>query len=314
MTNSSRDKRFKILVCIDLSSDSARGLRYAVRFGSGTDADVTLLHIRKTDKGLRTGGLQMQLAHQNLLEWGLELPGQKVLKDARDFLIEMGVLQRDWLARTIHKDVIGDALGDNMVEYSSKDGRKITMKMKVASSVTKGILEECEQGTYDVAIVNAAEVGKDGETSGIAVSKAISLATEISCPIIFARTLEKGHAHLLCVTGSAASIEAAKKDAVIAARCFCPVFLYSIAEKEDELEKANNAISEAKLAIEEMALAVAGAKVEVGDPVAKILEEGRNYSLIVLSASEKVGLRRLFTSSVASKVLEKAHNSVMIVR
>ena len=314
MTNSSKDRRFKILVCIDLSSETFRGLRYAVRLGSGTDADVTLLNVRKSDRGLRAGGLQMHLAHQNLLEWGLDLPGQRALKEARDFLIEMGFLQRDWLARTIHKDVIGDELGDNMVEYSSKDGRKITLKMKVASSVTKGILEECEQVEYDITIVNAAEVGKDGETSGIEASAAQTLAREIAGTIIFARAFEESHAHLLCVTESSASIEAAKKDAVIASRCFCPVFLYSIAENEDRLEDAKHAVAMAKSAIEQMDLAIAGEKVEVGDPVSKIIEEGRGYSLIVLSASEKVGLRRLFGTSFASKVLEKAHNSVMIVR
>jgi nucleotide-binding universal stress UspA family protein len=314
LTNSSKDRRFKILVCIDLLSESFRGLRYAVRLGSGPDADVTLLYVRKSDKGLRTGGLQMQLAHQNLLEWGLDLPGQKALKDARDFLIEMGFLQRDWLARTIHKDVIGDELGDNMVEYSSKDGRKITLKMKVASSVTKGILEECVQEAYDITVVNASEVGKDGETSGIEASAAHTLACEIGGPIIFARALEESHAHLLCVTESPSSIEAARKDAKIASRCFCPIFLYSVAENETRLENANNAVAMAKSAIEELGLAIAGEKVEVGDPISKILEEGRSYSLIVLSASEKVGLKRLFASSVASKVLGKSKNSVMIVR
>ena len=101
---------------------------------------------------------------------------------------------------------------------------------------------------------------------------------------------------------------------MIASRCFCPVFLYSIAENEDRLEDAKNAVAMAKSAIEEMDLAIAGEKVDVGDPAAKIIEEGKSYSLIVLSASGKVGLKRLFGTSVSSKVLEKAHNSVMIVR
>ena len=52
MTKLNDDKRFRILVCIDLSRESFRGLRYAVRLGSAKDADVTLLHVRKSDKGM----------------------------------------------------------------------------------------------------------------------------------------------------------------------------------------------------------------------------------------------------------------------
>ena len=82
----------------------------------------------------------------------------------------------------------------------------------------------------------------------------------------------------------------------------------------DDFELFDRGVRQEILSFEEMDLAIAGEKVEVGDPVSKIIEEGRSYSLIVLSASKKVGLKRLFGTSVASKVLEKAHNSVMIVR
>ena len=95
----------------------------------------------------------------------------------------------------------------------------------------------------------------------------------------------------------------------------CPVFLYSVASDERELDKANRAIARAKQAIEDIGIIVSGAKVEIGDPVEKIVEEGKNYSVIVLAAPTKQkGWRRLFTVSVANKVLTKAHNSVMIAR
>ena len=68
-------------------------------------------------------------------------------------------------------------------------------------------------------------------------------------------------------------------------------------------------------AIEEAGIQVSGAKVEIGDPVEKIVAEGKNYSVIVLSApTKKKGWRRIFAVSVANKVLENAHNSVMIAR
>lgn len=140
------------------------------------------------------------------------------------------------------------------------------------------------------------------------------MATEHRGTVIVARELEEAHGHLICVNGSAMSLEAAKKDAEIASRCFCPIHLFAVAKDETFLDVAKNAIAEAKAAIEEKGLVVFGEKTAIGDPVERIVEEGRNYSLIVLSGAEPIGFRRFFQSSVAYKVLEQAHNSVMICR
>ena len=51
-----QEKRFRILVCIDGSEESYRGLRYAARLGGGVDADICLLYVRPVDQGLRSGG------------------------------------------------------------------------------------------------------------------------------------------------------------------------------------------------------------------------------------------------------------------
>ena len=307
-------KRFRILVCIDRSEESYRGLRYAVRIGSGTDADITLLYVRSVDKGLRSGGLQIRMARENMLDWGLELPGTKALKKGRDLLIEMGFMEEEWGGRTIHMDVQGDPLGDNMIEYASGNGRKITLKLMVSPTVDRGILDECEMGNYNVAILSAGSTDDDDESSMFNQSIARTVATEHRGTVIIARELEEAHGHLICVNGSPMSLEAAKKDAEIASRCFCPIHLFSVASDESGLENAKAAVAEAKAAIEEKGLVVFGEKTAVGDPVREIVEEGRNYSLIVLSGSEKVGFRRFFQSSVAYKVLEQAHNSVMICR
>ena len=65
------ESRFRILVCIDGSDESYRGLRYAARLGGGVDADICLLYVRPVDQELRSGGLQVRVVRENLLEWGL---------------------------------------------------------------------------------------------------------------------------------------------------------------------------------------------------------------------------------------------------
>lgn len=307
-------KRFKILVCIDRTEDSFRGLRYAVRIGSGLDADITLLYVRAVDKGLSTGGLDIRMVRENLLEWGLELPGKKALKKARDMLIEMDFLKADWREKTVHTDVKGDPLGDNLIEYTSEDGRKITLKLMVSPAVDLGILDECQVGDYDITIVSGTEDPSMDEDSRFGQSVAQTVATEAKGTVLFARELEENHGHLLCVQNSDSSMEAVRKDAIIASRCFCPIYLFSVAETDEDMLEANAAINRARGVIEEMGLAVAGEKTAIGDPIEKIVEEGKSYSIIVVAASEKVGFHRFFRSNSAFNVLEKAYNSVMIVR
>lgn len=314
MSEEENKKRFKILVCIDRTEDSYRGLRYAVRIGSGLDADITLLYVRSVDKGLRTGGLDIRMVRENLLEWGLELPGKKSLKKARDMLIEMDFLSDDWREKTVHTDVKGDPLGDNLIEYTSDEGRKITLKLMVSPAVDLGILDECQMGDYDITIVSGSEDPELDEDARFGISAAQTVATEAKGTVLFARELEENHGHLMCVQNSEASLEAVRKDALIASRCFCPIYLFSVAEDETETENAKAAIAGAKAVIEEMGLAVSGEKIAVGDSVDCIVEEGKNYSIIVVAASEKAGFHRFFRSNTAFKVLENAYNSVMIVR
>lgn len=315
MNDEPEEKRFRILVCIDRVEESFRGLRYAVRIGSGNDADITLLFVRPVDKGLSSGGLQVRAARENLLDWGLELPGTKALKKSRDVLVEMGFMEKDWRSKNVHTDVQGDPLGDNLTEYTNEDGRKITLKLMVAPTVDSGILDECEIGNYDLVIVSANHSRGEGDAAtrfGQSVAKTV--ATEHKGTVIVVRKMEENHGHLICVDDTQLSIEAARKDAMIASRCFCPIYLFSVARDESEMERAEKAIAAAKAAIEESGASVFGEKIAVGDPVEKIVEEGLNYSLIVVSASEKVGLRRFFQTSVAYEVLSKAENSVMIAR
>ncbi len=308
-------RRYQILVCIDGSVESYSGLRYAVRVGSDHSADLTLLYVRPVDQGLRSGGLQMRLARENMLKWGVQLPGTKALKKGRDMLVEMGFMENDWKEQVVHTDVSGDPLGDNTTVYMNDEGAKISLKLLVSPSVERGIMDECEIGGYDLVIISMTETAEAREHAGyISPATTMSVATHHKGTVLVARELEEDHGHFMCVDINEKSTRAAVKDAQIAARCHCPVYLYSVAAKEDELEMAQGVVARAKAAIEAEGLSIAGEQVAVGDPVTSIIEEGGKYSLIVLADSSVRGLRRFFQTSVAYEVLSKAKNSVMIVR
>jgi len=88
----------------------------------------------------------------------------------------------------------------------------------------------------------------------------------------------------------------------------------SVAPDEESRADAEKAANTAADVIRETGIDVLETIVKVGDPVEQIVETGQDYSLIVMSDSGTNRLKRLFLGSVSSKVLEKAKNSVLVIR
>ena len=310
-----RKRRFRVLACVDGSDESYRGLRYAAAVGHAEDADVILLYVRPVDQGMRTGGLQVRVARENMLNWGLELPGLQYLKKGRDQLIELGEMAPTWGERYTHTDVDGDPLGDNKIEYRSETGKSIVLKLKVAPSVAAGILDQYELGPYNLIIIGAS--GKSGGIAKALWDPAIAekVAMHAPCSVLVARDLRRGHGHLVCTDGSEQALEMARKSARMVHRTeYKNISVMSVALDDDSRPEAQRYVDEAVAVIEEADLEVRNAFVRVGNPVEQIIEAGEDYSLILVGESGKTGLKRFFMGSVAFKVLEYANKSVMVVR
>ncbi len=310
----SREDRFRILVCIDGSDESYQSLRYAAKMGGGVDADIVLLYVRPLDQGLRSGGLQVRVARENMLDWGLELPGIKYLKKGYDVLLEMGVASEDWEQTSYHSSVEGDPLGDNKIEYINKDGKVIVLKLKVASDIATGIIEQWELGPYDIIIL-----GSSGRWRGIAKkfwdpAVAEKVAIHAPCSVLVARELDVGHGHLICTDGSEKAMDTVRKDAYLASRCDCPVSLISVALDVESEPEARANVEAARKELEAMDIEVENVITKVGNPVEEIVEVGPDYSVIVVSDTGKSGIKRFFMGSVAFKILQEAFTSVMVVR
>lgn len=308
------EHRFRICVCIDGSDESYRGLSYAAKLGGGVDADIVLLYVRPIDQGLRSGGLQVDVARSNLLDWGIELPGIKYLKKGRDLLVEKGILGEDWEEQHFHSDVSGTTLGDNKIDYISKNGNKVVLKLKVATDIASGVLDQWEIGKYDLIIVGASSRWKSGFKSFWDPAVAEKIVVHAPCSVLIARDLEAGKGHLICTDGSEAAMHTVRSDAYLASRCECPISIISVSHDVEGEDEAKENVEAARAELKSMGIDVADAMTRVGNPVEEIIEAGPDYSLIVLADSGKSGLERFFMGSVAFKVMQTAHNSVMIVR
>lgn len=307
---------YRVLVCIDGSDESYQALEYSAKMVHPLEADIVLLYVRPIDQGLRTGGLQISVARQNMLDWGLELPGIRYLKMGRDKLIEWGEMTDDWDYHRAHVDVAGDPLGDNKIEYVTRSGREVVLKLKVASGIAIGILEQTEIAHYDLIVLGASERWHSTSFNPFRdPAVAEKVAVHAPCSVLVARELHRsGHGHLVCTDGSTRADAMMQKEGELAMKCGFPLSVISVARDEEELDSAKEFVTSARNKLTEMGVTVEKNYTPVGDPVREIVEAGKNYSLIALADTGRTGLKKFFMGSVAFQVMEHAENSVLVVR
>ena len=213
-----RKERYRVLVCIDGSDESYRGLAYAAQAASNKNSDIVLLYVRPIDQGLRSGGLQVRVARENMLSWGLELPGIKFLKKGLEQLISDDELSADWDEKITHSDIEGDPLGDNKIEYTNEVGHTIVLKLKTAATIASGILDQYELGPYDLIILG--DSGSWGGWTKALWDPAVAekVAMHAPCSVLVARELKRGRGHLLCTDGSDRAMRMIKRSAIISLR------------------------------------------------------------------------------------------------
>jgi nucleotide-binding universal stress UspA family protein len=309
-----RKTRFRVLACVDGSDSSYDGLRFAAQIGKADECDIVLLNVRPFDQGLRTGGLQVSLARENLLNWGLELPGVEQLKKGFDLLLEYGHSVQEWDRQHAHSERWGDPVGDSKIEYRSEKSKRIVLKLKVAPDVAAGILDQYELGPYNLVIIGRPSRWQGEMTSLFNAGITQKVAMLSFCSILVTRKYKRGHGFLICTDGSAQSRLAAKRASVLAHICGESITVLSVTKSEGGVEKAERLVERTKLIIEGHGIPVVRTLVRVGDPVETIIEEGKDHSLIVVSDSGKKRLKRFLVGSVAFNVMGHAQNSVLNVR
>ena len=310
-----RKNRFRILVCVDGSDESYRGLRYAAHLGQRDDADIILLYVRPVDQGMRTGGLQVRVARENMLSWGLELPGIKYLNKGRDLLFEGSEIADEWGEKITHTDVVGDPLGDNKVEYTNVSGKSVVLKLKVAPTIASGILDQYELGPYNLIIIGTS--GSWGGWAKALLDPAVAekVVVHAPCTVLVTRELErKETGYLLCTDGSERSMEMVSKIGDYVTRTHSNISVMSVALDVESEPEAQDYVDKAVELLRSLDINPTNCFTRVGNPVDEIIDAGKKHSIIALGDTGKTGLKRFFLGSVAFKVMEHADNSVMIVR
>ncbi|BCS88951.1 universal stress protein [Pseudodesulfovibrio sediminis] len=307
------DERLRILICIGGGPEAYAGLRYAARLSHKNCADIGLLYVRPEDRGLTSGGMDVRVARENVLDWGLELPGMMHLKKARDILVELGEItpetNRDWK----HLQISGDPVGEYIREYENPCGGSISLRLRTATDVTSVVIDEADRCEAHMIIVGASPEPMGGLKKLISPKPlALKIAAHSKQSVLVARHLEPGRGHLVCVDGSERSTTMLHKAIHYAHACGCDVSILSVAEDASQVQSAQQAADFAVAQFKADGITPVESFVETGDPVESIITVGYDYSLIVMAESEKPWFAKGF--SVVHEVVEKARNSVMIVK
>ncbi len=309
-----RHNRFRILVCLNGTDAAYEGVKLAADIGRNEECDIILLYVRRIDQGLNTGGLQIRVARQNMLDWGLDLPGLEYLKRGLDLLIEQGHMQEDWKTMSAHTDVFGDPLGDNKVEYRSPTGRSIVLKLKIAVDVSSGILDQYELGPYNLIITGPPKRWRSEFSSYRDPSTVQKVSMLAPCSVLTKRESPDRRGYLICVDGSDHALTSMQQAAVLANHCNEPITIISVARQKDDLSTVEEQLVQARERLENMGLKVAGTLAPVGDPVRSVIEAGRQFNMITVADSGKSRLKRFVVGSVAFNIMGGADTSVLNVR
>jgi len=309
-----RRNRFRILACIDGSDEALVTVRFAARLAQGDECDIIVLFVRPIDQGLHSGGLQVRLARQNMMDAGFELPGVKNLKRALEVLKEEGIDAEAWPRETAHQDAWGDAAGDTKVEYQSPEGRNVVLKLKTAPDVANGILDQYELGPYNLMILGQPSKWRGEIKAFFDAGIVQTVATMAPCSVLVARQSLDRKGFFICTDGTSRSMQAVRRASVLAHMTDEPITLFSAADSEAGRGAAEEAVANAKALLKAMKIAVAETKVAVGEPVEEIVERGSLFKVIVVTDEGRSRLQRLWKGSIATDVVRRARTSVLDVR
>jgi nucleotide-binding universal stress UspA family protein len=309
-----RRNRFRILACIDGREESYITVRWAARIAQRDECDVIVLFVRAIDQGLHSGGLQVRLARQNMIDAGFELPGVSHLKKALDVLAEEGIDCQSWQKQGEAQQAWGDPAGDTKVEFRHENGRSVVLKLKTAPDDASGILDQYELGPYNLIILGEPSRWRGEVRAFFSAGVVQTVSTMAPCSVLVARNSLSQKGVFIHVDGTARSLQAVRRTAVLAHEMGEEITLFGCAHSEDERDEVERHVNEARDLLNAMKLTVAHAKVAVGDPAREIVEAGSLYKVIAVTDEGYARLKRVFKRSLAGEVIKRARTSVLDVR
>ncbi|MFQ6117187.1 MAG: universal stress protein, partial [Candidatus Bipolaricaulia bacterium] len=197
----------KILVPIAYFAACRRALELAGRLAKIFQADLTVLHVHQPR--LRGSPIGIGAMREKLAEWGLETGPFKLLRQAEDSLIELGVVKLDEQINPVQKHAL-KALTKGLYEVHLLGPHEENIRFRLREGdPVREILKEAKEGDHDLIITGTRDY--KGFKKFLVGSIAEEVAFHAPCSILVAKNLQPYQGILVGTDGSPPAREAVRQ-------------------------------------------------------------------------------------------------------
>ncbi len=190
------------------------------------------------------------------------------------------------------------------------EGIKVETK-SVVGDPAREILNEIDEGNYDFAVVGTS--GATGIQRAILGSVSGKVAEYSKIPVLIVKKKTDIKNILVCTDGSKLAECAVKIGAYVAKNLNAKLTVMSVAREEELKEIAEKNVENGVKIAEEYGIS-AEKLIKVGSVRDTIIEESKNYDLVLLGSRGLSKLQRLLMGHVSLAVVAHAETNVFIVR
>jgi nucleotide-binding universal stress UspA family protein len=289
-------------MCIGGVEASAETIRFGGRIARAFAADISLLYVQpRVPHAVRQ---EIRMASEKLSEWAIELPSVKILRAACDILAEEGILRSPAAAEQIRPEVLKPGIrGAYELLLAGTEGRNVHLRIREGDIVSE-VNKEIESSENDLVILGASR-------RRAILHKLVQFIE--SSVLIVKEPRDTVYEFLLCTDSSPAARKAELFAAKLARFLNHRVLVLSVAKfKSREHVAMEGAERTARfLARAGVAHSVA---VKTGNVVDEIVCLARQDTVVVMGASRQSEIRKFLFGSKSTRVIERVHCPVLIVK
>jgi nucleotide-binding universal stress UspA family protein len=292
----------KIMICMGGEIFSGGTIRFGGRIARAFQADVSVLYVENSVSYFLRH--EVQLSRQKLSEWSIEMPAMRLLKMAREVLLEMGLIRvlDSGEVETRH-DMKSDVLGAYEWHGYGPRGENVRFRVR-EGEIVDNIKAEVESGGYDLVVVGASRKRR-------LVHKILQFVdTSI---LVVKNPQDREYGFLLCTDGS----EGARKAELFAAKAArllnAHLTVLSVVDTPGQQHHAMEAVERCARFLSRGRVSY-DTIVREGEVEKVILAEARPEQVIVLGASRGSEWKKFLMGSTPIRISQNGQSPVMIVK
>lgn len=291
----------KFVICVGGVEPSVETIRFGGRIAKAFEADVSLLYVQpKVPHAVRQ---EMRLTREKLSEWEIELPGVKVLRAARQILLEEGLVKTGPTGEIVQRHALKPGIrGAYELHVYGIHGENIRLRLREGDIITE-INKEVESDQHDLVIFGASQ--KRNILN--------NLVQFINCSMLIVKNAKDvKYEFLVCTDSSPASRKAELFGAKLARFLNSQVLLLSIAKFKAREHMAMEGAERASRFLTKAGVSHC-ISVRVGNVVDEIAAHAREDTMVVMGTSQMWELKKWLFGSKPMKVVERVSCPVLIV-